>query len=288
MPLQTASSSDTPGTAEVESIIVRTAPALTVVDRSFEVDLAAAGAVVERSRISEAAGGAPPSRQPVLDETDAVAVVWTSGTTGVPKGAVFDHRALAAVAAGTDVLSHPGDRRLSPLPFAHVGYMTRAWDEIAHGITTVITPTPWKASEALAIMEEERITVAQGVPTQWALLAALDRFDRADLSSLRIAATGAAPMTATLVADLRRRLGVPVVVRYTSTETSLGTGTLPKDPDEVVASSVGRPVPGVELAVVDEAGIEVPEGVVGRVRLRSGAVIRGYWRERARPERGRR
>ena len=53
--------------------------------------------------------------------TDPVAVVWTSGTTGLPKGAVFDHASLAAVAAGTDVLSEPGDRRLSPLPFAHVG-----------------------------------------------------------------------------------------------------------------------------------------------------------------------
>ena len=67
---------------------------------------------------------------------DPVAVVWTSGTTGMPKGAVFDHANLAAVAAGIDVLSEPGDRRLSPLPFAHVGYMTRAWDEIAHGVTT--------------------------------------------------------------------------------------------------------------------------------------------------------
>ena len=62
--------------------------------------------------------------------TDPVAVVWTSGTTGLPKGAVFDHDNLAAVAAGTDVLSEPGDRRLSPLPFAHVGSMTRTWDEI--------------------------------------------------------------------------------------------------------------------------------------------------------------
>ena len=96
-----------------------------------------------RGRASRRAGG------PTWLPHDPVAVVWTSGTTGQPKGAVFDHANLAAVARGTDVLSQPGDRRLSPLPFAHVGYMTRAWDEIANAVTTIITPTPWRADEAL-------------------------------------------------------------------------------------------------------------------------------------------
>ena len=99
-----------------------------------------------------------------LAPDDPVAVVWTSGTTGRPKGALFDHANLAAVARGTDVLSQAGDRRLSPLPFAHVGYMTRAWDEIAHGVTTVITPTPWRAADAIRIIAEERITVARACP----------------------------------------------------------------------------------------------------------------------------
>jgi acyl-CoA synthetase (AMP-forming)/AMP-acid ligase II len=76
---------------------------------------------------------------------------------------------------------------------------------------------------------------------------------------------------------MRDRLGVPVVVRYTSTEASLGTGTVPGDPDHVVATTVGRPVPGVAMAIVDEDGRTVPEGEVGRVRLSSPAVMRGYW-----------
>jgi acyl-CoA synthetase (AMP-forming)/AMP-acid ligase II len=75
---------------------------------------------------------------------------------------------------------------------------------------------------------------------------------------------------------MRERLGCPVVVRYTSTESSLGTGTRPEDDDEVVATTVGRPVPGVELEVVDDEGAPVAVGDVGRVRLRSGAVLRGY------------
>jgi acyl-CoA synthetase (AMP-forming)/AMP-acid ligase II len=208
---------------------------------------------------------------------DPVAIVWTSGTTGRPKGALFDHANLAAVARGTDVLSHPGDRRLSPLPFAHVGYMTRAWDEIANAVTTVITPTPWRADDAIRIMADERVTVAQGVPTQWALMLASPELGRADLGALRIAGTGAARMTASMVAEVHRRFGVPVVVRYTSTEASLGTGTTPSSSDDEVATTVGRPVPGVELAIVDDQGRPVPAGEVGRVLLRSAATMRGYW-----------
>jgi acyl-CoA synthetase (AMP-forming)/AMP-acid ligase II len=155
--------------------------------------------------------------------------------------------------------------------------MTRAWDEIAHGVTTVITPTPWRADDTVRIMERERVTVGQGVPTQWALMLASEELVRADLTSLRVVGTGAARTTATLVSEVRRRFGVPVVVRYTSTEASLGTGTALNSPDEEVATSVGRPVAGVELAVVDDDGCAVAAGSVGQVKLRSPAVMRGYW-----------
>jgi acyl-CoA synthetase (AMP-forming)/AMP-acid ligase II len=266
------------GGREVASIMDRAAPVLVVVDPEAGAALPTGPVpVVLRAELAAAWDAAPPETWPELSRHDPVAVVWTSGTTGVPKGAVFDHANLAAVAKGTDVLSEPGDRRLSPLPFAHVGYMTRAWDEIAHGITTVITPTPWRADDAVRILAEERVTVAQGVPTQWALMLAGDELARADLGALRIAGTGAARMTASMVGQLRATLGVPVVVRYTSTETSLGTGTTLTSSDEEVATTVGRPVPGVELAIVDDDGEPVPPGSVGRVRLRSGAAMRGYW-----------
>jgi acyl-CoA synthetase (AMP-forming)/AMP-acid ligase II len=115
------------------------------------------------------------------------------------------------------------------------------------------------------------------VPTQWALVLAQPGLEVADVSALRIAGTGASRVPAELVAAMRERLGVPVVVRYTSTEASLGTGTVPGDPDEVVATTVGRPVPGVQLSIADDGGRVVPAGEVGRVRLRSAAVMRGYW-----------
>jgi acyl-CoA synthetase (AMP-forming)/AMP-acid ligase II len=279
------------GEAEVHSILERTAPTVTVVEDGAslldESIRELASDLLVRSDVLAAYDGPPATSLPELSPTDPVAVVWTSGTTGLPKGAVFDHAALAAVAAGTDVLSEPGDRRLSPLPFAHVGSMTRTWDEIANAVTTVITPTPWRAADMIRIIEEERITVAQGVPTQWALVLAHPDLEQADVSSLRIAGTGASRVPPELVAAMREHLGVPVVVRYTSTEASLGTGTVPGDSDEVVATSVGRPVPGVELSIVEDGDADdahdrgtvqpLADGEIGRVRLRSAAVMRGYW-----------
>jgi acyl-CoA synthetase (AMP-forming)/AMP-acid ligase II len=265
------------GGGEVASIVERSCPVLMVVDPESGDDMTFAVPTIDRADVMAHQGDRAPASLPALASEDPVAVVWTSGTTGTPKGALFTHANLAAVARGTDVLSQPGDRRLSPLPFAHVGYMTRAWDEVAHGVTTVITPTPWRAADAVRIMSEEAITVAQGVPTQWALMLECPELSTADLGALRVAGTGAARMSAGQVAAVRSALGVPVVVRYTSTESSLGTGTTLTSTDEEVATTVGCPVPGVELRIVGDGGQPVSPGGIGRVQLRSAAAMVGYW-----------
>jgi hypothetical protein len=148
---------------EVASIIERTAPVLLVAGPARELPLPGCRGWSERAEVRAAWGGEPPREWPELDSA-TTRWPWSGPVArrASPKGAVFDHANLAAVARGTDVLSQPGDRRLSPVPFAHVGYMTRAWDEIAHAVTTIITPTPWRAADALRIIGEERITVGQG------------------------------------------------------------------------------------------------------------------------------
>jgi acyl-CoA synthetase (AMP-forming)/AMP-acid ligase II len=267
------------GPVEVGHILEQTSPRLIIVDDGVDQSarlLSAGVPILHRAELADMARLQPAS--PVaLHADDPVAIVWTSGSTGRPKGAVFDHNNLRAVAAATGPLSAPFDRRLSPLPFAHVGTMTRVWDEASNVITTVITPTPWRADVALDLMERERVTVGQGVPTQWELMLRQPDFADRDLSSLRLVSTGASKVPAALIAQLRDRLGVPVLNRYATTEAAIISGTLPGDPDEVVTQTVGRPNRGVELRVVDENGTPVAWGTPGTVQVRSAAVMRCYW-----------
>jgi acyl-CoA synthetase (AMP-forming)/AMP-acid ligase II len=254
------------GPPEIASILERTRPR--VVIRDTDLDAVRAAYAYE-----------PPVDLPRVEPDDAVAIVWTSGTTGMPKGAVFDHRNFRAVAVGAGAMGARHDVRLAPLPFAHVAFMSRPWEEIDNVITTVITPTPWSAVDALRLMVRERVTVGQGVPTQWRLVLDHPDFARSDLSSLRIAGTGAATVPPELVREMEQRLGCPVVIGYTSTEAAITTGTVPGDSPEVISRTVGRARVNVELEVVDNDGRTCPTGVVGRVRCRSEAVMRGYWQD---------
>lgn len=256
------------GPAERQHIFTASAPT-SVIDEPLD-DLA-----------SLAAGGDPCRRHTQPAPTDPTCIVWTGGTTGTPKGVVFDHRCSAAMAAAAGPLSAVGDRRLAPLPFAHVGTMTRVWDEWSHLITTVVTPTPWTPAAAVGLLLHEGITVCQGVPTQYALLC--DHLDDIEngpgaLDHLRIAGIGGARIPPELVRRIERTLGAPVVARYASTETCVATGTTPGDAPEVVATTVGRPTPPVELRVVDDHGTPLPTGAgnVGTVCIRSRAVMRYY------------
>jgi acyl-CoA synthetase (AMP-forming)/AMP-acid ligase II len=258
------------GPQEIASILDRTAPRVIV----RETDLTA----LRETYTLEAWG------LPVPQPRDPVAIVWTSGTTGMPKGAVFDHENLAAVAVGAGELGREFDHRLSPLPFAHVAYMSRPWEEIEKVITTIIPTTPWTASETLELIASERVTVGQGVPTQWRLVLDHPSFASTDVSSLRIAGTGAASVPPELVREMEAKLCCPVVIGYTSTEAAITTGTVPGDAPEVIARTVGRARVNVELEVVDDDGKPCPIGVVGRVRCRSGAAMRGYWHDRERTD----
>jgi acyl-CoA synthetase (AMP-forming)/AMP-acid ligase II len=265
------------GPVEAGAIVQRCQPRLVVGEAEFGPSVSTIRPV---SLGAASALDAP--RLPRLDPADPVAIVWTSGTTGQPKGAVFDHRNLAAVAGGAGEMGAPFDRRFSPLPFSHVGYMTRPWEEIEKVITTIIPPTPWKAGDSLSLMERESVTVGQGVPTQWRLILSHPDFDSTDLSSLRIAGTGAAPVAPELVREMQDRLGCSVVIGYTSTEAAITTGSRPGDSPELIHRTVGKARETVSLRIVGDGGAVVGEGEIGRVQCRSGAVMRGYWHD---PER---
>lgn len=275
------------GPAEQASIIARTAPKVTVVgDGATLASGADPGWVLAVTALKEAFAATPPSRLPKVAPTDPTCIVWTSGTTGAPKGAVYDHEAQAAISHNIGVLTAPGDRRLVSLPFPHVGYMTRMWDELVNTTTIVLVGEPWSAAETLRLIREERITMATGVPTQWSLVLEHPDLDRTDFSGVRVAGLGGAAIAPELVRRMRETLRCPVITRYTSTEAGVTTSTLESDPDEVIATTVGRPAPEVELRIVDPAdghelaaGAEGGIGEVGEVICRSPAMMRGYWND---------
>ncbi|MHB8330222.1 MAG: class I adenylate-forming enzyme family protein, partial [Acidimicrobiales bacterium] len=224
---------------------------------------------------------APGSEVPVLapDPERPLAIVFTSGTTGTAKGAVFGARQLDAISEADGARRWGGGGRgLSSTSFAHLGYMTKLPQALRGGGTTFVMQR-WSAGDALAMVERHRLTAIGGIPTQVALMLRHERFDDTDVSSVRLVALGGGPSTAALVRETRRRFGAAVVVRYTCTEAGIGVGTSVDDPDEDAECSVGRARPGVALTVRDESGAPLATGGVGEVCLVSAAAMTGYHRD---------
>ncbi|GIU88133.1 MAG: long-chain-fatty-acid--CoA ligase [Acidimicrobiia bacterium] len=223
--------------------------------------------------------GAPPAA-PLPDDPDRpVAIVFTSGTTGLPKGAIYCERQLAFITA-TDVGDAwgGGGRSFTGTSFAHLGFMTKLPGNLRRGGTNFMM-TRWRAADALALVERERMSTVAGVPTQIALMLRQPDFDRHDLSSVQFVVVGGGPVTPGLAAEARERFGARLATRYSCTEAGIGLGTAFDDPDEDAVVSVGRPHASVELALLDPDDRPVAPGEVGQVCLRSPAVMSGYWHD---------
>jgi acyl-CoA synthetase (AMP-forming)/AMP-acid ligase II len=215
-------------------------------------------------------GGAPP----VLDEDPSrpVAIVFTSGTTGTPKGAVFCNRQLSFITQ-TDTGGNwgGGGPTFAATSFAHLGPMTKLPGSLMRGGTTHVLAR-WSARDALRMVAEHRMTSIGGIPTQVALMLQEPDFDRYDVSCVKAIVLGGGPATPALVREARERFGAPVAIRYSCTEAGIGIGTAFDAPPEDAEVSVGRPHAGVDLELRDAV-----DGV-GEVCLRSPAVMEGYWR----------
>ncbi len=223
--------------------------------------------------------GAPPAA-PLPDDPDRpVAIVFTSGTTGLPKGALYCERQLAFITA-TDVGDAwgGGGRSFTGTSFAHLGFMTKLPGNLRRGGTNFMM-TRWRAADALALVERERMSTVAGVPTQIALMLRQPDFDRHDLSSVQFVVVGGGPVTPGLAAEARERFGARLATRYSCTEAGIGLGTAFDDPDEDAVVSVGRPHASVELALLDPDDRPVAPGEIGPVCLRSPAVMSGYWHD---------
>jgi acyl-CoA synthetase (AMP-forming)/AMP-acid ligase II len=217
----------------------------------------------------------PDLTAPVLhhDPDRPVALVFTSGTTGLPKGAVFGERQLSAITR-IDVDDAWGDPRAAPTPmltgtqFAHVGFTTKLPWYLRLGTTTHVLAR-WRAADALAAIVEHRIPSIGGVAPMVALLLREDLAAH-DLSCVRTIVMGGAASPPAMVREARARFGAAYSIRYSSTESGgCGTGTAFDADDEEALFTVGKPRGGIEIEI--RGGDEL--------WLRSPTMTSGYWRD---------
>ena len=216
--------------------------------------------------------------QPRRDD-DPAALMYTGGTTGRAKGVMLTHVGLwHAGKSGHDSGYVPGiSRALTALPLSHAfGLLVTVVALHAREPATSVLMRWFDPSAWLDLAQEHRIQIAAVVPSMIQLLLKQPLEDY-DLSELRYLATGASPLPPEAARELERRVpGVKVREGYGLTETSGLVSTNP--PGRIRLGSVGVPVPGVEVRVVDDSEHEVAHGAVGEICVRSPLVTAGYWR----------
>ncbi|WP_236796419.1 AMP-binding protein [Amycolatopsis sp. GM8] len=228
------------------------------------------------------ASGSATQRLPHVDPGDAAQIQYTSGTTGVPKGAVLHHRGITNSARLTYSRTfdlRPGEVFVNPMPLFHTaGCVLITLSAIASGCAQALLPY-FDPALQLRLIESERGTSFGGVPTMLIALLNHPDFPGTDLSSVRFALSGGATVPPDLVRRIERTLGVPMTQTFAQTEASPGITTSRFDDDPVDrAETLGRPIPGADVKIVDPAsGETVPYGQVGEVCTRGFHVMTGYF-----------
>ncbi len=271
--------------AKVGAITAGVNPRLAPPEQQAVAGLAGAARVVtDPTELDQLARPGPPLAPLSADPQRSVALVFTSGTTGAPKGALFREAQLAAVTA-IDVADAWGDPAAPAMPmlastqFAHVGFMTKLPWYLRLGTTTHVLGR-WRAEDALATIAEHRITSIGGIAPQVALMLRVPDFDRYDVSCVETLVMGGAASPPALVREARARFGATYSIRYSSTESGgCGTGTAFDADDEEALYTVGRPRGDIEVTARDEEGEVVGPDEVGEVWLRSPTNMSGYWHD---------
>ncbi|WP_034268985.1 FadD3 family acyl-CoA ligase [Haloechinothrix halophila] len=230
-------------------------------------------------RASAVTDDAVADRTADLDADTISDILFTSGTTGRSKGAMSAHtQSLGVAATWADIggLRH-GDRYLVINPFFHsFGYKAGILAAIQRG-ATIVPQAAFDVEAAFRLIETERITVLPGAPTIYQVMLDHSRRGEFDLSSLRLAVTGAATVPVVLVERMRSELDFDTVLTaYGLTEAVVATMCRAEDDPETVATTCGRPVPDMELRTVADDGTDVAPGEPGEVLLRGPNVMRGY------------
>ena len=220
---------------------------------------------------------APPTAEQSGDD-DAV-ILYTSGTTGRPKGAELTHAGLtrnAELTAATMLNACPADVTMGCLPLFHVFGLTCGLNAtIIAGGTLTLLPR-FDPGKALEIIGRDKVTIFQGVPTMYAEMLHHRDHASADTSSLRTCISGGAPMPLEIMRGFEQTFGCMILEAYGLSETSPVASF--NHPDrERKPGSIGTPMEGVEMRVVNGEGASLPPGDVGEIAIRGDNVMKGYW-----------
>lgn len=249
-----------------------------------EVVVAASSAPEGLPTLNEIQAAAASAADPGMDRVgeQTAVLLYTSGTSGRPKGAMLSARALLANLAQLAALSPPvltaGDVVFVPIPLFHIFGMNAALGLALHARASTVVVDRFDAAESLRLMAAESVDVVVGVPAQFAAWAGQPGF--ADgFATARLALSGSAPLQPSLV-DSYAAIGVPLYEGYGLTETSpvltanlVGAGRRPPPKP----GSVGRPLPGVELKLLDDDGTPMSDDDQGFVCVRGANLFSGYW-----------
>jgi long-chain acyl-CoA synthetase len=226
---------------------------------------------------------APPPPAPIAEEDSAV-ILYTSGTTGKPKGAMLSHLNIVHSVIHFARCWGLGerDRALLAVPAAHVtGTVAILLAAVYCGAASVLLGT-FKARDFLELAARERITYTLMVPAMYILCLMDPDFDRFDLSAWRVGGFGGAPMPGATIATLAQKLPrLQLANAYGATETTSPATMMPLGHTAGRADSVGQVVPCGEIRIVDEHGRPVPPSTPGEILIRGPMVVKGYW---AKPE----
>lgn len=237
---------------------------------------APAAALSDVRALAASASGARLDR-PTLD--DPLLLLYTSGTTGRPKGAVYTHGMLVwnAVSTGLRLSLTEADVSFNAAPFYHTG----GWNVLLtpfflHGGTTVLLDR-FDPDRLLRLCDERRLTILWGVPTMLKMMAESPAFETAGLASVRYAVVGGEPMPAPLTRTWQAK-GVPIRQGFGMTEVGPNCFSLPEADAVRKMGSIGFPNLFVDVRVVDGAGRDVATGETGELVFRGPVVTPGYWR----------
>ncbi|HEY4278510.1 MAG TPA: long-chain fatty acid--CoA ligase [Conexibacter sp.] len=214
-----------------------------------------------------------------VEDHDTAVLLYTSGTTGQPKGAELSHANLLAnveTTRATLIQVDESDMILGALPLFHSFGQTCALNVCAASGATLTLLPRFDPVKALEIIERDRVTVFEGVPTMYnALLAVPDR-DRYDVSCLRLCVSGGSALPGEVLRAFDAAFDCTVLEGYGLSETSpVASFNHPDRPRKV--GSIGTPIAGVEMKVVGEHGEDLPLGEIGEIAIRGHNVMKGYW-----------